>query len=49
VSDRLAMIAKGRILLQGTREEFKATRDPYVHDFIEGVAPESEDVAALLA
>src|SRR5207237_797 len=49
VSDRLAMIAKGRILLAASKEEFKSTRDPYVRDFIEGIAPESEDVAALLA
>ena len=49
VSDRLAMIAKGRILLAGTKEEFKTSRDPYVRDFIDGIAPESEDVAALLA
>jgi phospholipid/cholesterol/gamma-HCH transport system ATP-binding protein len=49
VSDRLAMIGKGRILLIGTKEEFKNTRDPYVRDFIQGNAPETEDVATLLA
>jgi phospholipid/cholesterol/gamma-HCH transport system ATP-binding protein len=49
VSDRLAMIAKGRIRLAGTKEDFKRTRDSYVRDFIEGNAPETEDVAALLA
>jgi phospholipid/cholesterol/gamma-HCH transport system ATP-binding protein len=49
VSDRLAMIAKGRIRLAGTKEEFKHTRDSYVRDFIEGIAPETEDVATLLA
>ncbi len=49
VSDRLAMIARGRILLSGPKEEFKTSRDPYIRDFIDGIAPESEDVAALLA
>ncbi len=49
VSDRLAMIGRGRILLVGTKEDFKTTRDPAVRDFIEGVAPETEDVASLLS
>lgn len=49
VSDRLALIAKGRILLEGTKEQFRATKLPLVHDFIDGRAPETEDVAALLA
>jgi phospholipid/cholesterol/gamma-HCH transport system ATP-binding protein len=48
VSDRLAMIAKGRIQLAGTKEQFKTSRDPLVRDFIDGVAPESEDVESLL-
>jgi phospholipid/cholesterol/gamma-HCH transport system ATP-binding protein len=49
VSDRLAMIGKGRILLVGTKEEFRATTNQQVRDFIEGVAPEGEDVASLLS
>jgi phospholipid/cholesterol/gamma-HCH transport system ATP-binding protein len=49
VSDRLAMIGKGRILLVGTKEDFKNTRNPVVRDFIEGNAPEIEDVASLLS
>jgi phospholipid/cholesterol/gamma-HCH transport system ATP-binding protein len=49
VSDRLAMIGRGRILLVGTKEDFKNTRDPAVRDFIDGVAPETEDVASLLS
>ena len=48
VSDRLAMIGKGKMLLVGTKEEFKTTRNLYVKDFIEGVAPENEDLLALL-
>ncbi len=49
VSDRLAMIGKGRVLLVGSKEEFRHTSNPAVRDFIEGRAPESEDVASLLA
>jgi len=49
VSDRLVMLGKGRVLLVGTKEEFRATTDPYVRDFVEGRAPEAEDVATLLA
>jgi phospholipid/cholesterol/gamma-HCH transport system ATP-binding protein len=49
VSDRLAMIGRGRIILAATKEEFRATQDPAVRDFIEGHAPEAEDVASLLA
>jgi phospholipid/cholesterol/gamma-HCH transport system ATP-binding protein len=49
VSDRLAMIGKGRILLAGTQEEFRTTKNATVRDFIEGHAPETEDVASLLS
>jgi phospholipid/cholesterol/gamma-HCH transport system ATP-binding protein len=49
VSDRLAMIGRGRMLLVGTKEDFRRTTNPSVRDFIEGRAPESEDVAALLS
>jgi phospholipid/cholesterol/gamma-HCH transport system ATP-binding protein len=49
VSDRLAMIHRGRILLVAAREEFKNTDNRTVRDFIEGHAPETEDVASLLA
>jgi phospholipid/cholesterol/gamma-HCH transport system ATP-binding protein len=49
VSDRLAMLHKGRVLLTGTKEEFRSTNNVYVKDFIEGHAPENEDVASLLA
>jgi phospholipid/cholesterol/gamma-HCH transport system ATP-binding protein len=48
VSDRLAMIARGRILLTAPVEEFRATKEPHVRDFIEGHAPEDEDLLALL-
>jgi phospholipid/cholesterol/gamma-HCH transport system ATP-binding protein len=49
VSDRLVMLHRGKVLLTGTPEELKATHNTYVRDFIEGRAPENEDVAALLA
>jgi phospholipid/cholesterol/gamma-HCH transport system ATP-binding protein len=49
VSDRLAMIGKGRILLIGSKEDFRRTTSKYVRDFIEGNAPETEDVASLLS
>jgi phospholipid/cholesterol/gamma-HCH transport system ATP-binding protein len=49
VSDRLAMIGKGRILLVGTKEEFRESRNQGVHNFINGIAPPSEDVASLLS
>ena len=49
VSNRLAMLGKGRVLLVGTKEEFQHTSNRTVRDFIEGRAPESEDVAALLS
>jgi phospholipid/cholesterol/gamma-HCH transport system ATP-binding protein len=49
VSDRLAMLGKGRTLLVGTKEDFRNTTQKTVRDFIEGRAPETEDVAALLA
>jgi phospholipid/cholesterol/gamma-HCH transport system ATP-binding protein len=49
VSDRLAMIGRGRILMVGTKEEFKETDNLQVHNFINGIAPPSEDVASLLS
>ena len=49
VSDRIAMVGRGKIIAFGPKDEFKATRDEYVRDFIEGRAPESEDVGALLS
>lgn len=49
VSDRLAMIGKGRVLFVGSKEEFQHTDDETVRDFIDGRAPETEDVAALLS
>jgi phospholipid/cholesterol/gamma-HCH transport system ATP-binding protein len=48
ISDRMAMVFKGEIIASGTPDEFKASRDPRVHDFITGTAPVNEDVETLL-
>jgi phospholipid/cholesterol/gamma-HCH transport system ATP-binding protein len=48
VSDRLVMIHRGKVLLAGTKEEFKDTDVQYVRDFVDGRAPENEDVESLL-
>jgi phospholipid/cholesterol/gamma-HCH transport system ATP-binding protein len=48
VSDRIAMVHKGYIIASGTVEEIKRVTDPRVRDFIQGHAPEDDDVATLL-
>ncbi len=48
ISDRLAMVHGGRIIACGTPEEFKASDDPRVSNFILGRAPAQEDVETLL-
>jgi phospholipid/cholesterol/gamma-HCH transport system ATP-binding protein len=48
ISDSLAMVKNGRIIFAAPNEEFAASKDPRVHDFIEGVAPVDEDVETLL-
>lgn len=48
ISDRMAMVHSGRIIAYGVPEEFRASRDPRVVDFIEGRAPVDEDVETLL-
>lgn len=49
VSDRLAFVYKGRILETGTVEAMRNTSNQIVQDFIQGRAPEDEDVATLLS
>jgi phospholipid/cholesterol/gamma-HCH transport system ATP-binding protein len=48
ISDRLAMVYRGKIIAQGTPEQFKALDNQRVSDFINGRAPPNEDVATLL-
>lgn len=48
ISDRLAMVHRGRIVAEGTPDQFKAMTDSRVADFIHGRAPVNEDVATLL-
>ena len=48
ISDHLAMVRGGRIIAHGTAEEFQASTDERVRDFIEGRAPVKEDVETLL-
>jgi phospholipid/cholesterol/gamma-HCH transport system ATP-binding protein len=49
VSDRLAMIGDGRVLLVGSKQDFRSSTNPAVRDFIDGRAPKTEDVATLLS
>lgn len=49
VSTRLAMVHKGRIIEEGSPERFRQSTNPYVYDFINGNAPEDDDMAALKA
>ena len=48
ISDRLAMVHRGKIIAEGTPDEFKNVADQRVADFIHGRAPVNEDVATLL-
>lgn len=48
VSDRIAMIHEGRVVFRGTPEEVRTTDNRQVRDFVEGAAPEDEDVETLL-
>ncbi|WP_394821856.1 ABC transporter ATP-binding protein [Pendulispora albinea] len=49
VSDRMVMIGRGKVLMAGSMDDFRNTKEPYVRDFIDGKAPETEDVSSLLA
>ncbi|MDP6946264.1 MAG: ATP-binding cassette domain-containing protein, partial [Myxococcota bacterium] len=37
VADRIAMIYQGQILLDGTPEDFRASDDPVVHQYVNGL------------
>ncbi|MGC4093181.1 MAG: ABC transporter ATP-binding protein [Polyangiaceae bacterium] len=49
ISDRVAMVHSGRIIATGTKEEFQASDDPRVENFIAGKAPVKESVETLLS
>lgn len=36
IADRIAMLYEGRIVLEGTPEDFRTTQDPVVRQFVEG-------------
>ena len=48
ISDRIAMIHKGFIIFEGTPDEIRQSSDARVRDFIEGNAPEGDNVETLL-
>jgi phospholipid/cholesterol/gamma-HCH transport system ATP-binding protein len=48
ISHKIAMVYGGRIISQGTVEEFQSSQDQRVRDFIEGRAPVKESVEDLL-
>jgi phospholipid/cholesterol/gamma-HCH transport system ATP-binding protein len=48
VSDRMAMLHRGRVIATGTPDDFKRMDEKRVTDFIHGRAPVDEDVATLL-
>ncbi|MBN1653705.1 MAG: ABC transporter ATP-binding protein [Deltaproteobacteria bacterium] len=48
ISDRIAMIAGGRVVFDGTPEEIQKSVDPLVRDFVRGEAPQYEDTETLL-
>ena len=37
VADRIAMIYQGKIRLDGTPEDFRASDDPVVHQYVNGL------------
>jgi phospholipid/cholesterol/gamma-HCH transport system ATP-binding protein len=48
ISDRMAMVYAGTIIMCGSPDDFRRSDDPRVHDFINGIAPVNEDVETLL-
>ena len=48
ISHRIAMVHRGRVIAEGTADDFRVSTDRRVQDFIEGNAPVKEDVETLL-
>ena len=48
VSDRMVMLRAGKVQKIGDKEEFRHAGDAFIRDFIEGRAPEGEDLLTLL-
>jgi phospholipid/cholesterol/gamma-HCH transport system ATP-binding protein len=48
ISDRIAMVASGRVICAAKVDEFRASKDPRVDNFVAGRAPVMEDVETLL-
>lgn len=48
ISDRIAMVHRGRIVASGTPDQIQASKNKHVSDFINGHAPVNEDVETLL-
>lgn len=48
ISDRIAMVYRGRIIAAGTPEQIQTSKKKYVADFVKGHAPVNEDVETLL-
>ncbi len=38
VTDRVGMLLRGRLIFEGTTDEARASTDPYVHQFVHGLA-----------
>jgi phospholipid/cholesterol/gamma-HCH transport system ATP-binding protein len=49
VSDRMAMLNNKRVEMVGKPDDFKTTKNPFIRDFIDGHAPDNEDVMTLLS
>ena len=48
ISDRIAMVHRGRIIASGTPDEIRASGLPHLADFVRGNAPVNEDLDTLL-
>jgi phospholipid/cholesterol/gamma-HCH transport system ATP-binding protein len=49
IADRLAMVHRGRIILEAKKPDFESSKDPRVQDFVHGKVPEGDSLQALLS